>query len=428
MAAQPTVAESIEHIYRQEYTQVLAVLIGWLRDFELAEDVLQDALVGALERWPQDGIPRNPGAWLTTTARRKAIDRLRRTKVGDAKHQALVDQIQSRAYTVEDDMDERPIPDERLKLIFTCCHPALALETQVALTLQIMGGLTAAEIANAFLTTESTMAQRLVRAKRKIRDAAIPYDIPRADRVVSRIDAVLAVIYLIFNEGYASSNDGDLIRHDLCTEALRLGRELIALLSEDAQQIPPVSRAEAIGLLALMILHHARRQARIGSMGELIVLEEQDRSLWDQSEISEGLALLDQALSLREPGPFQIQAAVSAVHASAVHAADTDWVQIVALYDALQRHVDSPVVRLNQIVAIAMADGPWRALPMLEQLFHEDSLRGYFPLYAARADLLRRAGRYGEASLAYAEAIQRCHNQSERYYLRIRLDATNALR
>ncbi len=419
---------TLDAAFRAEGSQILAALIGWLGDFELAEDVLQEALISALEHWPVDGAPQNPAAWLTTTAKRKAIDRVRRSKLGERKTQQLAELLSTEATEAtepEYDVDVNPFPDERLKLIFTCCHPALATEAQVALTLNTLGGLTTEEVAIAFLVPVPTMAQRLVRAKRKIRDAGIPYEVPPAHLIGERIDAALAVIYLIFNEGYSASSGTELIRHDLCGEAIRLGRMLIALLEQQKSDAPLVSRTETLGLVALMLLHDSRRAGRVGADGELIILEEQDRTRWNRVQIDEGRSLLEQALRRRQPGPYQIQAAISAVHADATIAEETDWVQIVELYNALIEWVDSPVVRLNQIVAIAMADGPWRALPLIDQLERADTLAGYFPLYAARADLLRRAGRMREAGLAYQQALELCHNQRERAFLQRRLGEVN---
>jgi RNA polymerase sigma-70 factor (ECF subfamily) len=432
MTEQP-LAAAIENVYRAEYSMVLAALIAWLRDIELAEDVLHDALVAALETWPQRGIPHSPGAWLTTAARRKAIDRLRRSRVLARKEQELAARLELEGdfdMPREDWMDgDYPIPDERLKLIFTCCHPALAVDVQVALTLQTMAGLTAAEIARAFLTGEATMAQRLVRAKRKIRDAGIPFSIPPAGLAGERIAVVFAVIYLIFNEGYAASSGASPLRERLCDEAIHLGRELLHLIELETRRGNAelqVFTAEALGLLALMLLHHARRAARVDAEGQVVVLEEQDRSLWDRTAIVEGASLLDRAASLRNPGPYQVQAAISAEHARAATADDTNWVRIAALYAALRLYYDTPVVRLNQAVAVAMADGPWQGLNLLQELQEQGGLEGYFPFYAARADLLRRAGALAEATAAYAEAVERCHTESERLYLQRRLQEVRA--
>jgi RNA polymerase sigma-70 factor (ECF subfamily) len=404
--------------FYQEADRILATLISSLRDFELAEDVLQDALLMALERWPVDGIPRNPSAWITTTARRKAIDRLRRNSILARKQellQALVEQEEQRGAA---EMEDHAIPDERLKLIFTCCHPALALEAQVALTLHTLGGLSTTQIASAFLVPVPTMAQRLVRAKGKIRDAGIPYRVPPIDVLGERVDAVLCVLYLIFNEGYAATSGNELIRQEFCDEAIRLARVLTMLLNQDSllTGVP-----EALGLLALLLLHNSRRKARVGPDGELILLEEQDRSLWNQNEIGEGTALLERALCMRRPGPYQLQAAISALHAQAKRPEDTEWPQIAALYRELMQMTPSLVIELNWAVAVAMADGPLRGLALLDRPELGKALSEYYLFHAARADLLRRAGRLSESSSAYKWALDLCHNERERAFLKRRL-------
>lgn len=406
----------IERTFRQEGGRVIATLFATLRDLELAEDALQDALLLALERWPVDGAPHNPGAWITTTARHKAIDRLRRSNTLERK-QAILKALIELEHE-EETMDADAIPDERLKLIFTCCHPALSIEAQVALTLQTLGGLTTPEIASAFLVPVPTIAQRLVRAKRKIRDAGIPYQVPPTTAINERIDVVLSVLYLIFNAGYTAPTGDDLIRYDLCIEAIRLTRILTTLLASE----PMLNEdAEALGLLALMLLHHARRDARINPQGELILLEDQDRSLWDQSEIEEGIAILDRVLLMNDSGPYQIQAAISALHAQAKRPEDTDWCQIVALYGALCDILPSPIVELNRAVAVAMAQGINRGLTLLDKLEDAGTLNDYYLFHAARADLLRRSGWLDEAHSAYARALELCQNKAEKSFLNRRL-------
>ncbi len=401
---------------------MLAALVSRLHDLELAEDALQDALVIALEHWPHEGIPHNPGAWITTTARHRAIDRLRRDMTLERKKATLKTLVELEQAEADSAGHPSPdeIPDERLKLIFTCCHPALAKDAQVALTLQTIGGLTTPEIASAFLIPLPTMAQRLVRAKRKIRDAGIPYEIPATDAISERLDAVLSVLYLIFNAGYTAPSGDDLIRHDLCAEAIRLTRILAELLAND---LTLTEDAETLGLLALMLLHHARRNARVTHDGELILLEDQDRTLWHQAEIDEGLAVLDHALYMRQPGVYQIQAATAALHAQAKRAEDTDWPQIVALYDALYDRLPTPIIALNRAVAVAMSDGPQAGLKLLDALQGDDSdsLNSYYLFHAARADLLRRMGTLSEARDAYRQALARCENRAEQSFLKRRL-------
>ena len=399
-------AAQIERTFREEHGRILAALISQLEDFTLAEDALQDAVVEALEQWEIHGVPRNPGAWLLTVARRRAIDRLRRTATLERKT-AMLDSLESQE---EPEMDDA-IPDDRLKLMFTCCHPSLAVEAQVALTLHTLGGLSTQEVARAFLVPVPTMAQRLARARKKIRNAGIPYRVPPAELLPERLDALLAVIYLIFNEGYVSTEGDTLTRQELCGEAIRLCRILVALLPDSA---------EARGLLALMLLHDSRREARVDPAGEIVLLDEQDRTLWDRGKIREGITVLDEALALSDPGPYQIQAAISALHAEAPTAQETDWRQIAALYDALATMTPSMVVEVNRAVAFAMAWGTQAGLDMLLRL--GDQADQYYPYHAAMADLLRRRNQYGPAARAYAEALALCGNSAERAYLRRRQD------
>ncbi len=400
-----TTAAQIEQTFREEHGRVLAALISQLGDFTLAEDALQDALVNALERWESEGVPRNPGAWLMTVARRRAIDRLRRMTPLE-RDPVILDSI---ATWDEPKMDDS-IPDDRLKLMFTCCHPTLALEAQVALTLHTLGGLSTPEIARAFLIPVPTMAQRLARARSKIRNAGIPYRVPPADLLPERLDALLAVIYLIFNEGYCATSGDTLTRHELCNEAIRLCRVLVELLPESA---------ESRGLLALMLLHDSRRETRLDSVGNLVLLEDQDRARWDRMKIAEGIAILDDALLLRAPGKYQVQAAISALHVEAATPEETDWQQIAALYNTLVVMVPSSVVKVNRAVAVAMAHHPLDGLALLQEI---EGVEDYYPYHVARADLLRRMNRYEDAANAFERACDLCQNSAERLYLQRRLE------
>ena len=398
----PEVADQISEIVRTEHGRVVATLIRRFGDIDLAEDAAADALVTALERWPDDGFPPNPGAWLTRTAGNKAIDRIRRENKRDAKY--------AEAAMINDDSpppDEGPVTDDRLRLIFTCCHPALAPENRVALTLRLLGGLTVGEIARAFLVPETTMAQRITRSKQKIRDTNIPYRVPRAEDLPSRLGGVLAVLYLIFNEGYLAS-EGTGLRVDLSTEAIRLTRQLAALVDEP----------EVLGLLALMLLTEARREARV-SDGVLVTLDAQDRSTWDAGLVDEGHRLVRRCLAENRPGPYQLQAAINAVHTDALDASMTDWSQVVQLYDQLLAVQPSPIVELNRAVAVAELDGPEVALSIVERL----DLAAYHPWHVARAELLRRLHRYDEARDAYDQALEMTANEAERAHLERRRDS-----
>lgn len=393
----------------------MASLIRMTRDWDLAEECAQDAFARALERWPRDGVPRSPGAWLTTTARNRALDRLRRgaTEAAKLQESAVLWHTDDEPDSDGDgDGDDGSVRDDRLRLIFTCCHPALPLEARVALTLRTLAGLTTAEIARAFLVPEPTMAKRLVRAKSKIRNAAIPYRVPPAHLLPERTGGVLGVLYLLFNEGYAATAGADLVRQGLCVEAIRLARTLATLMRDEP---------EVLGLLALVLLHHARRAARLDDAGDLVTLEQQDRARWDTSEIDEGLRLLDAALRHDRAGPYQLQAAIAACHATAADPADTDWAEIAQLYGRLAQLVPSAVVELNRAVAVAMAEGPAAGLKLVEALAASGRLDGYHLLPATRADLLRRLERPAEAAAAYREALELAGTDAERRYLARRL-------
>ena len=404
--------QAVEKTVREEWGHVLATLVGYVRDLELAEDVLQDAVVAALQHWPESGVPEHPRAWLLQTARRKAIDLFRRDARFRAKREQL-EQLVELQQRAEDDAEEETVMDERLSLIFTCCHPALAEQARVALTLRTLGGLTTTEISRAFLVPETTMAQRLVRAKRKIKAANIPYRIPPAELWPERVDSVLSVIYFIFNEGYSATSGSRLTRGELCDEAIRLGTILVDLAPDEP---------EAAGLLALMLLHDSRRKARTDEAGDLVPLEDQDRTRWNRKQIEEGDRLLRRALARRHPGPYQLQAAISGVHAAAESHGETDWHEITALYRRLYDLQPSLVVKLNEIVALSFAVGAEAGLEALRELEDQALLERYQPFHAARADLLRRAGRSAEAVVEYRRALELTSNATERRFLKGRLE------
>jgi RNA polymerase sigma-70 factor (ECF subfamily) len=410
VAASDPIHETLNALYVSDSRRVLATLIRLLGDFDAAEEALQDAFKAALEQWPRDGLPANPRSWLVSTGRFKAIDGMRRR----ARFDSLDDEERAVDLAVDDPAvwaDEESVEDDRLRLIFTCCHPALSPDAQVALTLREVCGLTTEEIAHAFLTPVSTIAQRIVRAKGKIRDARIPYEVPERADLPERLDAVLRVVYLVFNEGYAASSGGSLTRSDLSLEAVRLGRLLLELLPEP----------EAAGLLALMLLQESRRAARTSPTGDVVLLEEQDRSLWDREKIAEGSRIVQRALSSRRYGPYTIQAAIAAVHADAPTAAATDWNEIVGLYDLLMRVDGSPVIALNRAVAVAMRDGPERGLALVDAILAGGALRDYRFAHAARGELCRRLGRSADARAAFERALALTRQEPERRLLERRL-------
>jgi RNA polymerase sigma-70 factor (ECF subfamily) len=405
---------AVDRVFRTESGPVLATLIRILGDFQLAEDALQDALTAALETWSRDGVPSSPGAWLTTTARRRAVDRLRHLRIVEAKSSelALSMRLDQEAHGPPDELEFWPAPDDQLRLIFTSCHPALSREAQVALTLHTLGGLTVAEIARAFLVNEATIAQRLARAKQKIARARIPYEIPDAESLAPRLSAVLSVLYLVFNEGYLATSHGHLVRGDLVADALRLARGLSALLPNEP---------EPMGLLALMLLHDSRHDARVSGEGELVLLEDQDRTRWNRPQIDEGLRLVDLALRMRRPGPYQIQSAIAAVHAEARAASDADWPQIAVLYQQLLRYERTPVIELNRAVAVSFAVGPAEALQLLDAIERTHGLEQYAPFHLARADVLRRLGRSEKARECYQRALPFAQNEHVRRFIEQRV-------
>jgi RNA polymerase sigma-70 factor (ECF subfamily) len=407
-------ADALDRVFRTESRPVLATLIRLLGDFDLAEDALQDAYTAAVETWPNSGVPASPGAWLTTTARRKAIDRLRHLRIVEAKRSELALSLclDQEAHGAQDALEVSPVPDDQLRLIFTCCHPALSREAQVALTLRTLGGLGTAEIARAFLVSEAAIAQRVARAKQKIARARIPYEIPDRESLAPRLDAVLSVLYLVFNEGYLATSHGRLVRGDLVANAIRLARGLSTLLADEP---------EPLALLALMLLHDSRREARVSDDGDLVLLDDQDRAKWNRPQIEEGIRLVEQALRMGRPGSYQIQAAIAALHAEAATAAETDWRQIVVLYEQLLRYERTPVIELNRAVAVSFAASPIEGLGLLENIERAGALQQYAPFHIARADMFLRLGHHDEALESYGRSLPLTQNEQVRRFIEKRL-------